>query len=136
MAAFLNYDASDEAGQPVDESLGEAGPPGFDIRTEDQIVNRNELSHLLTTYNNNNPYMQRFITPLNANAVHHNNPAHFMHRGDNGHVGVSYSHVMEQDTRPGFLPQSINHYTRANILMHIRDANPPAPDPVDEGMGE
>jgi len=135
MAAFLNYDASDEAGQPVDESIGEAGPEGFDIRNADQVVNRNQLSHILGIYNQNNPYMIRVITPLNANAVHHNNPSHFMHAGDNAHVGVSYSHVMQQDTRPGKQPEPINHYTRANILMDIRNEFPPPPPAEDEGMG-
>ena len=126
-------DAYDQEGQPFDEARGEPEPePGFNIRAMHERVDKHALDHTLNNFNNTQIIGQFYHfarADLPANAVRHDNPAHFMH-----HNG-SYSSVMETERATNQV-SPINISWREAIMDSLGQGQPPAQaQPQDEGMG-
>jgi len=129
-------DMVDQDGQPFDEAAVEPNlpGPGFNIRSPDQHISRHALEHGILVYNGGPLGMayQFSRADLDANAVRHDAPHHFMH-----HNG-SYSSVHQTTTDTNQMePIDLQH--REIFLNHARSAHPDAhqnlePQP-DEGRG-
>lgn len=124
-------DMYDEEGQPFDENRGEREPAqDFNIRDQHEHISRHGLEHTLNTFNNApiGDFFHYARADLPANAVRHDNPAHFMH-----HNGT-YSSVMETD-RANNQASPIGIGVREQIMRSFGPV-PAQAQPADEGMGE